>query len=163
MIQKIHWSNMGDGDEGISYYSVDWTGCPSYLVKHHCQAFKIDKPAGIIVNRYINGYQPIDEVIRTTQAELEKFFNKCQWITGWIIFVPSVWFFSTKVSAFAVLDIIAILLSSTIVSIIGGIIGGGTVGIIINLIKSSLQEHKDKIKAKNNEVERFITECRNLR
>lgn len=115
------------------------------------------------MNRYINGYQPIDEVIRTTQAELEKFFNKCQWITGWIIFVPSVWFFSTKVSAFAVLDIIAILLASTIVSIIGGIIGGGTVGIIINLIKSSLQEHKDKIKAKNNEVERFITECRNLR
>ncbi|AAP76033.1 e.2 conserved hypothetical, predicted membrane protein [Escherichia phage RB69] len=163
MIQKIHWSNMDGGDEGISYYSVDWTGCPSYLVKHHCQAFKIDKPAGIIVNRYINGYQPIDEVIRTTQAELEKFFNKCQWITGWIIFVPSVWFFSTKVSAFAVPDIIAILLASTIVSIIGGIIGGGTVGIIINLVKSSLQERKDKIKAKNNEVERFITECRNLR
>ncbi|QHR68188.1 putative membrane protein [Escherichia phage moha] len=156
-------NNIDDGDEGISYYSVDWTGCPSYLVKHHCQAFKIDKPAGIIVNRYINGYQPIDEVIRTTQAELEKFFNKCQWITGWIIFVPSVWFFSTKVSAFAILDIIAILLASTIVSIIGGIIGGGTVGIIINLVKSSLQERKDKIKAKNNEVERFITECRNLR
>lgn len=132
-------------------------------MKHICQEFKIDQPAGIIVNRYINGYQPIDEVIRTTQAELEKFFNKCQWITGWIIFVPSVWFFSTKVSAFAVLDIIAILLASTIVSIIGGIIGGGTVGIIINLVKSSLQERKDKIKAKNNEVERFITECRNLR
>lgn len=163
MIQKIHWSNMDDGDEGISYYSIDWTGCPSYLVKHHCQAFKIDKPAGIIVNRYINGYQPIDEVIRTTQADLEKFFNKCQWITGWIIFVPSVWFFSTKVSAFAIPDIIAILLASTIVSIIGGIIGGGTIGIIINLVKSSLQERKDKIKAKNNEVERFITECRNLR
>ena len=132
-------------------------------MKHICQEFKIDQPAGIIVNRYINGYQPIDEVIRTTQAELEKFFNKCQWITGWIIFVPSVWFFSTKVSAFAVLDIIAILLASTIVSIIGGIIGGGTIGIIINLVKSSLQERKDKIKAKNNEVERFITECRNLR
>ncbi|AYD79333.1 membrane protein [Shigella phage phi25-307] len=132
-------------------------------MKHICQEFKIDQPAGIIVNRYINGYQPIDEVIRTTQAELERFFNKCQWITGWIIFVPSIWFFSTKVSAFAVLDIIAILLASTIVSIIGGIIGGGTVGIIINLVKSSLQERKDKIKAKNNEVERFITECRNLR
>ncbi|XAO15497.1 hypothetical protein [Escherichia phage FL31] len=132
-------------------------------MKHICQEFKINQPAGIIVNRYINGYQPIDEVIRTTQAELEKFFNKCQWITGWIIFVPSVWFFSTKVSAFAILDIIAILLASTIVSIIGGIIGGGTVGIIINLVKSSLQERKDKIKAKNNEVERFITECRNLR
>lgn len=132
-------------------------------MKHICQEFKIDQPAGIIMNRYINGYQPIDEVIRTTQAELEKFFNKCQWITGWIIFVPSVWFFSTKVSAFAVPDIIAILLASTIVSIIGGIIGGGTVGIIINLVKSSLQERKDKIKAKNNEVERFITECRNLR
>ncbi|EPS3066262.1 hypothetical protein ACVDNN_000057 [Shigella sonnei] len=154
---------MDDGDEGISYYSIDWTGCPSYLVKRHCQTFKIDQPAGIIVNRYINGYQPIDEVIRTTQAELEKFFNKCQWITGWIIFVPSVWFFSTKVSAFAIPDIIAILLASTIVSIIGGIIGGDTIGIIINLVKSSLQERKDKIKAKNNEVERFITECRNLR
>lgn len=132
-------------------------------MKRICQEFKIDQPAGIIVNRYINGYQPIDEVIRTTQAELEKFFNKCQWITGWIIFVPSVWFFSTKVSAFAIPDIIAILLASTIVSIIGGIIGGGTIGIIINLVKSSLQERKDKIKAKNNEVERFITECRNLR
>ncbi|WPK35641.1 hypothetical protein [Escherichia phage AV116] len=62
-------------------------------------------------------------------------------------------------SSFGFVDIIAILLTSTIVSIIGGIIGGGTVAIIINLIKSSLQEHKDK----NNEVERFITECRNLR
>ena len=161
---KFIWNSLWKaGNEGISYYSVDWTGRPSYLVKHICQEFKIDQSAGIIVNRYINGYQPIDEVIRTTQAELEKFFNKCQWITGWIIFVPSVWFFSTKVSAFAVPDIIAILLASTIVSIIGGIIGGGTIGIIINLVKSSLQERKDKIKAKNNEVERFITECRNLR
>lgn len=72
-------------------------------------------------------------------------------------------FFSTKVSSFSFVDIIAILLASTIVSIIGGIIGGGTAAIIINLVKSSLQERKDKIKAKNNEVERFITECRNLR
>lgn len=163
MINKTYWSNIDDGNEGISYYSVGWTGCPSYLVKHICQEFKIDQPAGIIVNRYINGYQPIDEVIRTTQAELEKFFNKCQWITGWIIFVPSIWFFSTKVSSFGFVDIIAILLASIIISVVGGIIGGGTAAIIINLIKSSLQEHKDKIKAKNNEVERFITECRNLR
>ena len=78
MINKTYWSNIDDGNEGISYYSVDWTSCPSYLVKRICQEFKIDQPAGIIVNRYINGYQPIDEVIRTTQAELEKFFNKCQ-------------------------------------------------------------------------------------
>ena len=66
-------------------------------------------------------------------------------------------------SSFGFVDIIAILLASIIISVVGGIIGGGTAAIIINLIKSSLQEHKDKIKAKNNEVERFITECRNLR
>lgn len=71
--------------------------------------------------------------------------------------------FSTKVSSFGFVDIIAILLASIIISVVGGIIGGGTAAIIINLIKSSLQEHKDKIKAKNNEVERFIAECRNLR
>ncbi|WPK33811.1 hypothetical protein [Escherichia phage AV109] len=34
-------NNIDDGNEGISYYSVDWTGCPSYLVKHICQEFKI--------------------------------------------------------------------------------------------------------------------------
>lgn len=161
MINKIHWSRIDDGDEGISYYSIDWTGCPSYLVKRHCQAFKIEQTAGIIVNRHINGYQPIDEVIRTTRIDLEKFFTKCQWIAGWLIFVPSVWFFSTKVGAFEIMDIIAILLASSIVSGIGGIIGGGFAGIIINLVQSSLQERKDKIKSKHNEVERFITECRN--